>query len=138
MIRWVEGIVYRDGRVLICKLKHKNPLITRLQWTFPFAELKDEESPRMAVKNLFKNELNMNIEVGKFLIKFVPSENPNIEQLFYEIKYKGGHPIFSKNFSDFTWVKPTQILKYFTTSISKDIMDYLRFLEKNGKGIIIN
>lgn len=138
MIRWVVGIVYRDGHVLIGQLRKRNSLIPKIVWTFPFKEVKEDESPRKIIKNLFQDELSMNVKVGNFLIKYVPSENPNIEQLFYEIKYISGNPIASRNYAHLTWVKPTQVLQYFSTSLSKDLMDYLRFLEKSGKGVIID
>lgn len=137
MIRWVEGVLYRDGYVLIGRLRRKNPLIPRLQWTFPFKEVEEGESPRKEVKKLFK-DFGIKVSISKFLVKFNPSENPNIEQYFYELKYVSGNPVYSKDYSNFCWVKPTQILKYFSTSISKDLIDYLRFLEKTGKGVIID
>jgi len=135
-IRWIVGIANRDGRVLIAKLRNRESLIPRMQWTFPYIVLKEEESPRTAVKRLFGDMLGLTVEAGKFLLKSVPSENPKIEQYFYEVKYKIGNVAHTKDFSEFTWVLPTQVLKYFTTSLSKDLMDYLRSLEKGGKGII--
>jgi hypothetical protein len=138
MIKWVEGILYRDGYVLIGKLRKKNPLITRLQWTFPFRQLEEDESPRKAIKFFFKSEFGIEVVVSKFLLKYNPSEKPNLEQYFYGLKYSSGNAITSKNYSQFLWIKPTQVLKYFSTSISKELMDYLRFLEKTGKEIVIN
>ena len=140
-IKWLMGILYRDAHVLIGNLRHKNMLIPRLQWTFPFTKIRDDESPRKAAKRLFKEELGMDIEVGQFILKYVPSENPKVEQFFYEIKLKKApkvaNVISSKRFLKFGWIKPTQILKYFTTSISKEVMDYLRSLEDTGKGFIL-
>lgn len=135
-IKWVVGVVNRDGRVLIAKLRNKEALIPRLQWMFPYTPLKEEESPRTAIKRLFGGELGINVEVGKFLLKSVPSENPKIEQYFYEVKYKSGNVINSKEFLEFSWILPTQIIKYFTTSVSRDLMDYLNFLEKKGTGVM--
>lgn len=135
-IRWIMGIAHRDGRVLIAKLRNRELLIPRMQWTFPYIVLKEEESPRTAVKRLFGETLGLNVEAGKFLLKSIPSENPKIEQYFYEVKYKSGNVINTKDFSEFTWILPTQVLKYFTTSLSRDLMDYLRSLEKGGEGVI--
>ncbi len=138
MIRWVEGVLYRDGYVLIGQLRRANPLIPRIIWTFPFEEMVDGESPRKIIKNLFEKELGIKVNVGKLLVKYNPSENPSVEQYFYELKYASGNPISSKKYAHLMWIKPTQVLKYFSTSMSKDLMDYLRFLEKSGKGIIID
>ncbi len=138
MIKWVEGIVHKDGYVLIGKLRRRNVLIPRLQWTFPFKEIQEEESPRKIIKNLFEKDFGMHIKINRFLVKYIPSENPNVEQYFYELKHVAGNVIASKEYSQFAWIKPTQVVKYFSTSISKEIIDYLRFLEKSGKGIIID
>lgn len=135
-IKWVVGILNKDGKVLIAKLRNKEPLIPRMSWTFPFVQLKEEESPRIAIKRFFENELKIAIEVGKFLFKENPSENPKIEMYFYELKHKSGNVINSKNFSEFSWILPTQVIKYFTTSVSRELLDYLTFLEKKGEGLI--
>ncbi len=138
MIKWVVGILQKDGHVLISKLRNENPLIPRMDWTFPFKKVEESESPRKAISDFFNNELGLNVKVNRFLIKHNPSENPKIEQYFYELKCNYGNVISSKDFSKFTWIKPTQVLKYFKISINKEIMDYLKFLEKKGKGIIID
>jgi hypothetical protein len=135
-IKWVSCIAVRDGSILLAKLRNKNPLIVRLQWTFPFVPLQEGESPRIAVQRLFES-IKLNVNVGKFLVKFVPSENPKIEQMFYDVNCKRGFPQPSDQFSQFVWIRPMQILKYYTTSISSDVMDYLRSLDKTGKGAII-
>jgi hypothetical protein len=137
MIKWIEGILHKDGKVLIGKLRRPDGLIPRIQWTFPFVELKESESPRKAIKNLFEEEFGMKIDVGDCLLKYTPSENPKVEQYFYELKHVFGNVLVSKRYSNFSWIKPTQILKFFSTSVSKEIMDYLRLLERYGKGKII-
>ncbi len=138
MIKWVVGILQKDGYILIGKLRKENPLIPRMEWTFPFKKIQEGESPRKTINKFFNEELKLNADVKKFLIKYTPSENAKIEQYFYELKCNFGNPVSSKDFSKFMWIKPTQILKYFETSISKEIMDYLQFLEKKGKGLIID
>lgn len=138
MIKWGMGIVQRDGYILIGKLRKENPLIPRLKWTFPIVEINEGESPRTALKNLFNNNLGLKVSIEKFLLKYVPSENTRVEQYYYELKGASGNIISSKDYSEFCWIKPTQVLKFFKTSISKELMDYLRTLEKTGKGLIIN
>ena len=135
-IKWVSCIAVRDGNILLARMRNKNPFITRLEWTFPFIPLQEGESPRIAVHRLF-DSIKLDVNVGKFLVKFVPSENPKIEQMFYDVDCKRGFPQPSEDFSQFVWIRPRQILKYYTTSISSDIMDYLRSLEETGKGAII-
>jgi hypothetical protein len=137
-IKWIVGILNKDGRVLIAKIRGKELLIPRMQWTFPYIMLKDEESPRVAIKKLFEGEFKINVDVGKFMFKESPSENPKIEMYFYELKHKLGNVINSKNFSEFSWIMPTQIIKYFTNSVSRELLDYLTFLEKKGEGLIMS
>lgn len=136
-IRWVVGIASRDNHVLITKLRQKNMLIPRMDWFFPFAELKEGESPRIMVKKLFVDEFGMDITVGQMLLKHTPSENPKIEQYFYEIKPKYHAVVLGNTFSQYSWIKPMQVLKYFTTSLSSELKDYLTSLEETGKGVII-
>jgi len=136
MIKIAKAILYKDARVLIAKLRYKEALIPKMEWTFPYVLLKEGESPRVSVKNMFK-EFGVQADPGRFFLKCVPSENFKIEDYYYESKYQRGFVTNSKRYSQFAWVLPTQILKYFTTTINKELMDYLRSLEQTGKGVVI-
>lgn len=136
MIRIAKAILYKDARVLIAKLRYKDALMPKVEWTFPYVLLKESESPRVLVKNVFK-EFGIEADPGKFFLKCVPSENFKIEEYYYESKYQKGFVANSKVYSQFAWVLPTQILKYFTTTVNKELMDYLRSLEQTGEGVVI-
>jgi len=136
MIKIAKAIMYKDARVLIAKLRYKEALIPKMEWTFPYVMLKENESPRVLVKGMF-SEFGLQADPGTFFLKCVPSENFKIEEYYYESKYKKGFVTSSKIYSQFAWVLPTQILKYFTTTINKELMDYLRSLEQTGKGVVI-
>jgi hypothetical protein len=136
MIKIAKAIMYKDARVLIAKLRYKEALIPKMEWTFPYVMLKENESPRVLVKGIF-SEFGLQADPGRFFLKCVPSENFKIEEYYYESKYKKGFVTNSKIYSQFAWVLPTQILKYFTTTINKELMDYLRSLEQTGKGVVI-
>jgi hypothetical protein len=135
-IKWIVCIIEKNGYILLSRLKGKEALIPRLDWFFPYIKLNEDESPRIAVKRL-ANELKIRVEAGKFLIKYVPSENPKVEQYFYTAKMISGVAQYSERFSQNMWIKPSQLMKYISSGVSSDIIDYLNSLEKTGTGYMI-
>lgn len=136
MIKIAKAIVYKDARVLIAKLRYTDALMPKVEWTFPYVLLKDNESPRVLVKNTF-SEFGLQVDPGRFFLKCVPSENFKLEEYYYESRYQRGFVTNSNVYSQFAWILPTQVIKYFTTTVNKELMDYLRSLEETGKGVII-
>ena len=130
MKRWVVGIIIRNGYVLIGELKKRNMKIPRMTWFFPYEEISEDESPRLKIKELMKS-INILPKISKYLFTIVPSENSNLEQIFYELEYIRGIAKPNGRFSKFIWVKPTQVFKYFTNMIDMRISDYLKILEKS-------
>ena len=129
MKRWVVGILIRNGYVLIGELKNKDMNMPRMTWFFPYKEIREDESPRLKIKELMK-EIGIVSKVSKYLFSVVPSENSNIEQIFYEIEYLRGMAKPNGKFLKFMWVKPTQVFKYFTNMIDIRVSDYLKILER--------
>ena len=130
MKRWVVGILIRNGYILIGELKNRNMDIPRMSWFFPYKEIKEDESPRLKIKELMK-EIGISAKISKYLFTVVPSENTNVEQIFYEIEYLRGIVKPNNNFLKFIWVKPTQVFKYFTNMIDIKVSDYLKILERS-------
>lgn len=131
-IKWLEAIVYRDGKVLISKLRGMNQLIPRMEWCFPYSEMTEVESPRFAIRKMVKDSLGLEAGSTKFIAKVIPSECSKIEKYVYLIEPTSGILSSSKNFCEHMWVRPTQILRFFTTSINKEVMDLLRKIEEQG------
>ena len=130
MKRWVVGIIIRNGYVLIGELKKRDMKIPRMTWFFPYKEINEEESPRLEIKELMR-EIGIVSKISKYLFTIVPSENSNLEQIFYELEYVRGITKPNERFLKLIWVKPTQVFKYFTSMIDIRVSDYLKILEKS-------
>jgi len=130
MVKWAVAILKKEDHILIGQLKERTMTMPNMTWYFPFTELKENESPRKAIKRIFEEDFNLDVEVDKLIDKYVPSENPKLTQYIYLVKYKGGSSAISKSMKDMTWIKPTQITKYLTNFMSKSFMEYLEHLEK--------
>jgi len=130
MVKWAVAILKKEDHILIGQLKERTMTMPNMTWYFPFTELKENESPRKAIKRIFEEDFNLDVEVDKLMDKYVPSENPKLTQYIYLVKYKGGFSNTSKSMKDMTWIKPTQITKYLTNFMSKSFMEHLEHLEK--------
>ncbi len=128
MERWVVGILIKNGSILIGELKRKEMKLPRMTWFFPYTKIDEDESPRLKVKQLFKS-IGIEAKISRYLLTSTPSENPNLELLYYELKYVRGIQKPGLNFSKFIWIRPTQAFQYFTHMIDVRISDYLKMLE---------
>ena len=132
MKRLVVGILIRNGYILIGELKNRDMDIPRMTWFFPYKKIDEDESPRLKIKELVK-EIGITSKISKYLFTVVPSENSNIEQIFYEVEYLKGIAKPNDKFLKFIWVKPTQVFKYFTNMIDMRVSDYLKILERTTR-----
>jgi len=124
------GILFLNGRVLIGRRKEKDFLIPRLTWVFPGGKVSDEESPRIGLKREFKRETGFNVRIKRFLFSRVPSECSKITLFYYEVEPISGSLRAGGDLKELKWVKPTEVVKYFTTSIDLRVMNYLKALEQ--------
>lgn len=119
----------RDGEVLIARRRKTNEYIPRLTWCFPYAMLSENESPRAKVIELFEKETGIKVKIKKFLFTAVPSENYKVTDYYYWVEYVAGSLKSGENFSELKWVKPSELPKYFTTTIEYKVMEFLKQFE---------
>lgn len=74
----VAGVLERDGKVLICRRRADQP--HPLKWEFPGGKLEAGESPESALVRELREELGIEAEIGRELMR-------------YEFAYSGKQPI---------------------------------------------
>ena len=129
-MRRVLGILYREGEVLIGKRRGANKYIPRLTWTFPDEIVGENESPRVKVKEAFKKKTGLTVRIKKFLFTSVPPENYKITDYYYWVEYVSGSLKSGGDIAELKWVRPSELPKYFTTSIDYKVVEFLKSLEE--------
>ena len=101
------GLVWKENKILISK-RHSNVMLGGL-WEFPGGKIKEGESAKECVKREIKEELNVNVSVGKKIntIKHAYTHF-TIELTAYHCQYESGEAD-TVDCADFKWIKTSQI-----------------------------
>ena len=76
-----------------------------------------------------KNKTNLDVSIEKIIFAKTYPENREFLSIYYLCKVESGEEKAGEKFTEIKWVKPTNVQKYFTTSLHKNLLDYLKTLE---------
>ncbi len=124
MARRVSALVIKDDYVLLVKLKEQDKLMPRATWVFPFVDIDQDTSPRMAISDLL-SKFKIDYSMGEKVFKYSPSENPKLNYFLYIIEYESGDPDVTSAFQTYKWVKITDITAYSTSFMDGNVSKYL-------------
>lgn len=83
------GVITQQGKVLVTQRKEDSP--HGLLWEFPGGKVMEEEEPREALRRELKEELDIEVEVGKiFDALFDPGSSHPLLLLAYHCQIKKG------------------------------------------------
>ena len=127
----LQAIVYNPdtGMILIGK-RENDPNMPELSWTFiggrsHYDELDD------SVRRIVKEKSGIDVEVKDVVFSKTYPENRKIMSIYFMTTYDKGLPK-SEHFAEFKWVRPTDVKRYFTTSLHPKVYEFLVKLEKKG------
>lgn len=129
----VLGIIFKDGKILIGK-RSPNSYIEKLTWGFPGGRLHYGKTVEQSLQEEVKVKTNLKINIKKLIFARIAPEKEEFLNMYYFCspigsieKSKAG-----EKFTELKWIKPTEIEKYFTTSIDPFILKFLSKLEKKS------
>lgn len=129
------GIVVKDGKVLIGLRKEKDKWVANLSWVFPGGKMDtlkfDDE-----LKKIIKEETGIEVEVKSLVASRIHPDSgfkdvQIIALYFYcqpisKEKEKAGGIL-----ERLKWVKPSDVFKFFTTSVADEVTKFLIMIEKD-------
>lgn len=126
----VLGIVYnpKTRQILIGK-REKDPFIKELSWAFPGGRPAYKEDLEFYLKQEVKTKTGLDIDVKKIIFAKTYPEKREFLSIYYFCEIVGGKEKTGEKFVELKWVKPTDIQKYFTTSLHPNLLDFLKTLE---------
>lgn len=125
------AIIPRNGKILIGR-RVNDPYVKELTWCFPGSRPNYGESLTDSLKREVERKTGLRIEVLKSLFARTLPERPEFLLLYYAAKLMGGNEEVREPFVELRWVKPTEALRLFTTSVDPWIKELLISLEKSG------
>ena len=126
----VLGIVYnpKTRQILIGK-RENDPYIKELSWCFPGGRPAYEKDLEFYLKSEIKVKTGLDVSVkGTVFAKTYP-EKREFLSIYYHCEIEGGKEKAGGDLVEIRWVKPTDVQKYFTTSLHPKLLDYLRTLD---------
>ena len=126
----VLGIVYnpRTRQILIGKRKN-DPHIKELSWTFPGGRPAYEQDLEFNLKHEIKIKTGLNVNIKKLIFAKTYPEKREFLSIYYLCEVDGGKEKAGEKFVEIKWVKPTDVQKYFTTSLHPTLLEYLKSLD---------
>lgn len=113
MIRVAAGILFRNGRFLICQRQEGGAF--PLRWEFPGGKLRSGEKPAEALVRELEEELGIRTSPAELrpleTVRHTYPEGPEVEVHFLEVRRHTGRPS-NRCFRRILWVRPGELRGY--------------------------
>lgn len=131
------GIIINKGKVLIGKRGEQDPYVKHLSWVFPGGMMHSLNFEKELIIYI-KHETGFTVKVDKIVHARIHPDNINdkvkIIALYFHCfivsgKQKAGGYKKRVPLIKLKWVQPTAVVRYFTTSTSDEVMNFLKRIE---------
>lgn len=113
------------GEILIGRRKN-DPFIKQLSWTFPGGRPAYKEDLKYYLKLEVKKKTNYDIEVKDVIFAKTYTEDRKFLSIYYIAKIIGGSEQAGEKFVEVKWVNPSELKKYFTTSLHPELFKKIK------------
>lgn len=122
------GIIVNKGKVLIGQKKEKDPHVKELTWVFPGGKFNSLDFERELTSKI-KEETGLSVYINQLvharLIPDSPEKKVKIIALYYHCTPVSGKENAGGNLKKLSWVEPTKVFHYFTTSTADEVVSFL-------------
>ncbi len=126
----VLGIIYnpKTKQILIGR-RENDPYIKELTWVFPGGRPAYKEELDYYLKYEIQRKTGINIKVKTVVFAKTYPEKREFLSIYYLCEPIGGQKKAGEKFIEMKWVKPSEVKKYFTTSLHPALLKYLKSLD---------
>jgi len=126
----VLGIVYnpKTKKILIGR-RENDPYIKKLTWVFPGGRPEYKKDLEFYLKREIKIKTGLDVNIKNMVFAKTYPEKREFLSIYYFCEITGGKPKASEDLVELKWVKPTDVKKYFTTSLHPKVLTFLKTLE---------
>jgi len=126
----VLGIVYnpKTRQILIGK-RENDPYLKELSWCFPGGRPAYEKDIEFYLKHEIKIKTGLEVDIKKVVFAKTYPEKREFVSIYYYCEAIGGEEKSGEKFLELKWVSPSDVQKYFTTSLHPKLLDYLKTLD---------
>lgn len=126
----VLGIIYnpKNKKILIGK-REEDLFVKGLSWCFPGGRPKYGETLEQGLKREVTIKTGLDIDIKKLIFARVVTEKKDFLLIYYFCECSSGKARAGEKFSEVKWIKPSEVKKYFTTSVDPAILKFLKSLK---------
>ena len=123
------AIIYnpKTKKVLIGK-REKDPYIKELSWCFPGGRPNYRKELGYDLKQIIKIKTGLRIDIRKVIFARTYPEKREFLSIYYLVEPSGGKERPGKDMKELKWINPTEVKKYFTTSLHPPVLEFLKSL----------
>jgi len=123
MVQVAAAIIYRDGRILICRRKEGGSCA--FLWEFPGGKLEPGETMEQCVIRECKEELEINIGIKSVFASTIHRySDRKIAFTFFNAEYERGE-IKLRVHEDYKWVLPSELGQFTFCPADEDVVKSL-------------
>jgi ADP-ribose pyrophosphatase YjhB (NUDIX family) len=126
----VLGIVYspKKRKILIGK-RESDPHLKGLSWCFPGGRPDYKKEIESCLKSEIRKKTGLKVKVKEAVFAKTYPEKREFLSIYYYCEPAGGREKAGEKFTELKWVRPSEVKKCFTTSLSPGLLEYLKSLE---------
>jgi len=126
----VLGIVYDSRtRLILIGRRENDSYLKDLSWSFPGGRPAYQEDLDFYLKEQVKTKTDLEVEVKNIVFAKTYPEKREFLSIYYLCEFIGGEAKAGEKVVEIKWVKPTEVQSYFTTSLHRTLLEYLKTLE---------
>ena len=122
------GIIIKEGKVLIGQRREKDPYVKELTWVFPGGKFESLDFERELIKSI-KEETGLNVYINQLIharqVPDSPEKKVKIIAIYYHCTPVSGKENAGGDLKKLSWVEPTKVFHYFTTSTADEVVSFL-------------
>ena len=111
MKRVVAGLIFQDGKILVCQRTRHQTM--PLKWEFPGGKIEEGEQPRDALHRELEEELGIDAHIGDEVSR-IRHEYPNgssVELRFFVVREYAGQ-LENRIFREIRWAAAPELTSY--------------------------
>ncbi|OGK31956.1 hypothetical protein A3F57_04090 [Candidatus Roizmanbacteria bacterium RIFCSPHIGHO2_12_FULL_36_11] len=125
----VLAIIYNKKiRKILIGRRENDPYLKELTWCFPGGMPGYESDLETYLKEQIKIKTGLEIKVEKVIFAKTYPEKREFLSIYYICEPISGEEKAGELFVEIKWVKPMDVMNYFTTSIHPKLVEYLKLL----------
>jgi len=124
------GIVYDPKtRLILIGRRENDPYLKELTWCFPGGRPAYEKDLEYYLKDEIKKKTGLEVKIKSVVFAKTYPEKREFMAVYYICDFLAGEASPTEKFVEIKWVKPSDVTKYFTTSLDPKLLEFLKTID---------